>query len=240
MQAVGDKGRRTDRPADPDPVDRDQLVAGEPDDAGSDHDTDVVDLLRVEQPPYGLDAGHHCGHRDHDDDEHPGEVLRAAVAVGVAARGRPSAEYEGDPQRDGGQGVGEVVDGVGEQGHRAGGEHDQGLRGRRDEERDQADLDRPDALRAGLERRVDRVRGVVAVRPEDRRDPAAHSAGLVVVVVVVVVMWRSVVAVGLDRGRGHRRSWTMALWFPVGSAVKATGDRCRLPGQSAGRGRELS
>ena len=62
--------------------------------------------------------------RDHREDEQAGEVLRAPVAVGVPPGGGPTTDDERDPQWDRRQGVGEVVDGVGEQGHRPRDGHD--------------------------------------------------------------------------------------------------------------------
>ena len=49
----------------------------------------------------------------------PGQVLGPAVAVGVAAGRRPATEHERDAERDSGQRVGDVVQGVAEQRHRA-------------------------------------------------------------------------------------------------------------------------
>ena len=132
----------------------------------------LADRLRVDQPPDRLVAGDDGGQRDHGDDEHAGEVLGPAVAVGVAAGGGAAAEGERDPQRHGGQRVGEVVDGVGQQRDRSGDQHDGSCSTAVTSRTDQADLQRPDALGAGLQRRVDRVGGVVAVRPQHRPQPA--------------------------------------------------------------------
>ena len=171
VQPVGDERRRADRASDPDAVDRDELVAREADDPGRDDDPRVASSARGRaaagstrsrrRPPTAAIIS---------DDEDAGEVLGAAVAVGVAAVRRPPAEDERDPQRDRGQGVGEVVDRVGQQRHRAGDDHEQCLGEGGDPERDEADLDGADALGAGLERGVDRVGGVVAVRLEEARE----------------------------------------------------------------------
>ena len=114
------------------------------------------------------------------------------------------AQRERDPQRDRGQGVGEVVDGVGQQRDRPGDQHDDQLRDRGGAEREQADLDRPDAGGAGFQRAVDAVGGVVAVRGEDLpqrrrarpsgrrgcgRDRGRGRVPVTVVVPVAVVPW---------------------------------------------------
>jgi len=64
------------------------------------------------------------------------------------------------------------VDGVGQQGDRSGDQHHDQLRDRSDAERDQADLDRPDAFSTGLQGGVDRVRRIVAVRSAERQHEA--------------------------------------------------------------------
>ena len=81
-------------------------------------------------------AGDRRGQGDHRDDEQPGEVFGAAEAVGVAAGGGAPAQRERDPQRDRGQRVGEVVDGVGQQRDRPGERHDHQLRDGGGAERD--------------------------------------------------------------------------------------------------------
>ena len=55
---VGDQGRGADPRADADPVDRDPLVAGEPDQAGDDHPGEGVDALGVAQPCECLQSGY--------------------------------------------------------------------------------------------------------------------------------------------------------------------------------------
>ena len=125
----------------------------------SEHDPDVLQRCRVDQPADRLVAGDDRRERDHRDDEQPGEVLGAAVAVGVAAGRGASADDEGDPERDGGQRVGEVVDRVGEQRHRAVSSDDGELDDRGDPEGDEADLDSADAVVLALAGVVDRSAG---------------------------------------------------------------------------------
>jgi hypothetical protein len=118
VPAVGGQGGRADPGAHPDAVARGQLVADEADDPGGGHPRQVVHPLRVDEPLDGLPGGHDGGRRHHDDHGEAGQVLGPAVPVGVAAIRRASGgpERQADGQR--GQGVGQVVDRVGEQPHR--------------------------------------------------------------------------------------------------------------------------
>ena len=175
VQAVGDERRGADASSDADAVERDELVAGEPDQSCGDEDADVGDGFGVEEAADRLVSGDDGRQRDHGDDEDSGQVFGSSVAVGVAPRCRSTAEGEGDPQRERGQRVGEVVDGVGEQRDRSGQHDDDGLQHAGDEQGDQADLDCAYALGAGFQRGVDRVRGVVAVRAENRQKGTADA-----------------------------------------------------------------
>ena len=151
VQAVGDERGGADASADADAVERDELVAGEPDQACGDEDADVGDGLGVEQAADRLVSGDEGRQRDHRDDEDSGQVFGSSVAVGVAAGCCATAEGEGDPQRERGQRVGEVVDGVGEQRDRAGEQDNDGLRRRAvTQQGDQADLDCADTRRRWL------------------------------------------------------------------------------------------
>ena len=126
--AVGDEGRRADGPALADAEERDGLVADEADESRHGDPSHVVDRRRVQEAVDGLPSGEHGRQGDHGDDEESGEVLGAAVAVGVTAGGGASAEDEGDPERDRGERVAEVVDRVGQQRHRPGDVDDGELR----------------------------------------------------------------------------------------------------------------
>ena len=57
-----------------------------------------------------------------------------------------------------------------------------------DEQRHEADLDRADAVGAGLQRGVDGVRGVVAMGTEDRQQGAADAPSVPVAMAVAVPM----------------------------------------------------
>ena len=119
VQPVGDQGGGTDTTADPDAVERDEFVAGESDHTGGGDPTEMLDGCRVEQPVDRLPPGDDRGERDHRDDEQPGEVFGPPEPVGIATGRGPPGQRERDPQRNGREGVGEVVHGVGEQRHRA-------------------------------------------------------------------------------------------------------------------------
>ena len=88
-----------------------------------------VTSLGVQQPLDRLVGGEHAGERDHGDHEQPGQVFGAAVAVGVALGRRATAERERDQQRDRGQRVGDVVQGVAQQRDRPGQHHHDRLDG---------------------------------------------------------------------------------------------------------------
>ena len=120
MQAVGNQCGRTDSAADPDPVQRHQLVADEADEACGGDPAHVLDLHRVDQPHHGLVSGDDGRKGDHRDDEEPGQILGAAEAVGVAPGCGARAQRERDPQRHRCQRIGEVVNGVRRQGNRTG------------------------------------------------------------------------------------------------------------------------
>ena len=132
-----------------------------------------------------LPRGHHAREGDHQDDEDAGDVLGPAVAVGEPAVGRPAAEAERQPQRQGGQRIGDVVQAVAQEGHGPTGPGDDELEhgGRR--QPDQGDLEGPDALPAVLEGAVD----------DDAAVAVPRTAVTVTVAVVVVAVLGSVVLV---------------------------------------------
>jgi hypothetical protein len=135
--------------------------------------------------------------------------------------------HEGDAEGDGGQGVGEVVDGVAQQGHRSADEHDDELEGGGERQPAEGGLQRPDPVGAGGQGRVDRLGCVVAVGGEHAAEEAAQpgpSVAAVPVVAVLVVARRVVAAVLVDlasmvAGRvvGHAGS-------PVAAARRGDGD----------------
>ena len=127
---------------------------------------EVVQALRVEQPVDGFPRCDDGGEGNDDDDEQAGEVFGSAEAVGVAAGRDPAAEDERDPEWDRGEGVGEVVDRVRQEGHGAADQEDRELQKRGAEEEEETDLQRPNALGAGLQGVIDRIGGVMGVRDE--------------------------------------------------------------------------
>jgi CheY-like chemotaxis protein len=161
----------------------------------------TVDLAakKVTKNEPGHVGGQRGGHGDHRDHKQPGEVFDAAESVGVAAGGGAPAQCECDPQRDRGQGVGKVMDGVGQQGDRAGDQHDHQLGDGGGAECEQADLDRADTGDAGFQRAVDAVGGVMAVRCEHLQQRCAKPPAATVVAVTVVVTGGVVLVVGHAR-----------------------------------------
>src|SRR5829696_8800986 len=139
VQAVGYQRGGADPAADPNAVAGHQLVAEKADQAGAGDGPQVGDVARMQQPVDGLIGGQTSRQRDHGDDEQTGQVFGAAVAVGVALIRRPAGQRESHQQRYGRQGVGQVVEGVAEQGHRAGQQHHDRLQGGSQTETDQAD-----------------------------------------------------------------------------------------------------
>ncbi len=113
--SVRDQGRRSDRLAHADAVDRHGLVAEEPDHPRAEHHPDVIERRRMPQPVDRLDGGEHgrCGDQPHD--RQARQVLGAVVAVRVSLVRGTAAKTERDQQRDRREDVGEVVDRVGQQ-----------------------------------------------------------------------------------------------------------------------------
>ena len=178
--AVGHERRRADVMPHAHPIERDRLVADEADDACRQDHPDVVGGDRVSQPVDRLERGEGRGGGDHRDDGQPGDVLGTVVAVGVSAVRGPAPEPERDEERDRGEGVGEVVDGVGEQGDRSRQDDDHGLHDRGGGEQPQevsTSRGRPGRSPAAPRRRCRNARGDVrAVRRVVRRGGRLPSA----------------------------------------------------------------
>ena len=85
VQAVGDQRGGADLAAGADAVAGHPLVAGEADQRGGGDRPQVGDVAGVQQPVDGLVGGQCGGGGDGQHDDDPGQVLGAAVAVGVAA-----------------------------------------------------------------------------------------------------------------------------------------------------------
>lgn len=160
MVTVGDERRALDLAADADAEHGDDLVADETEHPGRCHDAEHVDLLRVDQPVDRLVAGDQRAEQNQADDDHAGKVLDAAEAIGETRRRLAPGEGEGDPERDGGGRIADIVDGVGEQGHAAAQQDNDDLQNRGDGEDGERPLDRPDAARGGGDGRVDDAVGM--------------------------------------------------------------------------------
>jgi hypothetical protein len=152
--------------------------------------------LRVQEPGDRGPAGE-CGRAgDHEDDDDAGQILGPAEPIGVRPRRRSPADDERDAQRDGGQRVGDVVQGVAEQRDRAGDQHDHHLDGRGGTEHGQRDPQGTQTLAGRLHRRVDLVGRVVRVRSQRVPDPVLESTPATAVVVVVFVFVRPMLVAG--------------------------------------------
>jgi len=113
--AVRDQRRRPDLLADADAEDRHSLVPEKPDDGSRDDPANVLNRLRVQQAIERLPASDPRREGNHRDDEHAGQILGPAKAVGVPSGGGSTPQGEGDPEWDCGQRIREVVDRVGQQ-----------------------------------------------------------------------------------------------------------------------------
>lgn len=174
VQSVGDEGGGADPAAGADAVAGHPFVADEADHRGGGDRPQVGDVAGPEEPVDRLvrSQGGGCGDGEHDGDA--GQVLGASVTVGVAAVRRTAAQDERDAQRDGGQCVGGVVEGVAQQRDRPRQHDDDRLdhRGRPQDAQGQPQGAHP--LPGGLHRRVDLVHGLVTVRRDHMGDLVPH------------------------------------------------------------------
>ena len=142
--AVGDQGGAGESAAAAESDLGGELVAEEADQAGGGEHPEVRQVLRVDEAEDRFverDAG---GDEDGEHDGEAGELL-----------GAEGAQVEGDPERDGGERVAEVVDQVGEQRDRAGEGKDRDLRACGESEDGEADRDGLDAGAGADDRAVD-------------------------------------------------------------------------------------
>ena len=105
-------------------VDGDDFVARKAEETGYCDEPEVVEALGVEQSVIGFPGDDDGGECNDSDNEEASEVFGASEAVGVMAGRDPPAKDECDPERNGDEGVGEVVDCAGQQGNGAAGEED--------------------------------------------------------------------------------------------------------------------
>lgn len=178
--AVGDECRRADASSDPSPPLRHQLVPQEADHACRGHGPQVVDLPRVGQSTEGFPARQHSRGDDQDHDNHTGEILRATQAVGEASSGCPPAEKQRNADGQDRQRVGEVVDGVAEQGNRAGHGDHHSLQNASGQQCDEGPHERAHAEATCLEGRIEPVARVVAVGRDEVAQASEHALTTIV------------------------------------------------------------
>lgn len=120
-----------------------------------------------------------CHYRD------PRDVLRSSVTVRVSSIWSALSESEREPQRQRGQCVAEVVDGVVQQRNRARNGHNCQLQHCRGDETDEGDLDRSYAPLTRLERPVYALVRIVMVGPHQVCYPPTDTGGSVSVMRLV-------------------------------------------------------
>jgi hypothetical protein len=152
----------------------------------------MTDRARVDQPIDRLIGGQHRRQRDHGDQEQPTQILRAAIAVGVALRRRPAREPKRDQQRHRRQRVRDVVQRVAQQRHRARQQHDDRLNHRRHRKPGQADQQRPTPCRIRLQDVVHLIGRIVRMTTDRLRhavtDTSPHRRTMTVTITTVVVV----------------------------------------------------
>ena len=146
VDAVGLEGDRVDPVADPDLVLGHRLVPDDPDHRRRHREAQVPHRLGPEHRPVGLVGGGCRGQGNDGDDAHAGQVLETVVAERVAAVGSPPRCEKGHPEGNGREDVAEVVQPIGQEGHRAPDRCDGELHGRSRRQAEGGDLDRPDAV----------------------------------------------------------------------------------------------
>ena len=188
VQAVGDQRRRADLRPRANPVPGRQLVACEADERGDGDRGQIGHVPGVQQPGERRVGGQRRGRRDRQHDHDPGQVLGPPVAIGVAAGRRAAGQHERDRERHRGQRVGGVVQRVAEQGDRPGHHRHGRLDARGRPEQGKRDPQRPHALRAGFEGRVDLIGGLVRMRAQQVAQSGEQAVVVIAVVIVLVVL----------------------------------------------------
>src|SRR5918995_7254548 len=110
--AVSDERRAAYLSAHPDAEDRHRLVACEAYCTRDGDGPEQPHRLRLDEPIYGLVSGNDRAEEDDEYNNNPGQVLHSAVAEREAPAGSQTGECEGDPERYGGHGAPEIVDGI--------------------------------------------------------------------------------------------------------------------------------
>src|SRR5438552_8269987 len=128
MIAIRDQRRAVDLASDTDTEYGNRLVSDEADDASRRDPAEKCDELRIDQPGDRLVACHDGAEKNDENDQDSGEIFNATQAIGECLAGFAAGQHERYPQWDGGGRVADIVDGVGQQGHASGAEHDYELK----------------------------------------------------------------------------------------------------------------
>ena len=153
MPGVGDQRRRVDAPAHDELVPGHDLVADDAECRAGDAGADVGRVAVLDQLADALEPGERGAGPDHHGDPDPGQVLGPFQAVGVPLGRRPARQPEAQEHHGAGRDVGQVVDRVSEQPHRARQQGQQQLDQPGGRQADRADRDRPVGLPPVLARR---------------------------------------------------------------------------------------
>jgi len=153
--AVRDQGSAVDFPADPDAEHRNRLIARKADHSSNGDPADLGNGLRVKKPIDRFVAGNNRAREDDQNDGKARQVFHSPKAVGECSRRLAADQNEGDPKRDCGGGVADVVDRVGQQGNGTGREDDAKLQSSRHRQNHEGPLDRPYAGRSRRKCRID-------------------------------------------------------------------------------------
>ena len=90
-----------------------------------------------------------------ENDGNAREIFNAAIAVSETLAGFPARQPEGDPQRNGGCGVADIVDRVGEKRHASGKQDNDNLKKGGYKQPDERPFDGPDTPLRGINRWID-------------------------------------------------------------------------------------
>jgi len=116
---IGNEGGAADFFADLDAEAGDRLVADETDRRCNHHRPKMLYRLRVEETIDRFIAGNNSAQQDRKHDCNARQVFDPSVAVSESFVGFPSREPEGNPERDGGRGVTDIMNRVGKERHTA-------------------------------------------------------------------------------------------------------------------------
>ncbi len=148
---IGDESLGSDRPSDPDPIPSHKLVTKRPDNAGDYHPGDVVDESRLEQSDQRLPDHQDRRETYRRDDQQTGGVFQPVKSIGVALGWSPTTNRECDPQWNSCQGVGDVVQRVGEERNRSTEHDDHRLKYSRGSQHEKRDLGSADTFGARVQ-----------------------------------------------------------------------------------------